>query len=94
MSKVLKQGVTVDPHQSQHPERKQRYRGNHDSDGAGHRDHKQDRVSCQDQQDCCFYCISWLQHTAENFAGVGVVCRYGVNVVVFFLFQMGHLPIL
>lgn len=94
MAKVLKQGIAIDTHHGQHTERKQGHRGYHDPDGAGHGDHEQDGVSCQNQQNHCFHRIPGLQHAAENFAGVRVVRRYGINVVVFFLFQMGHLPIL
>lgn len=94
MAEIPKQGIAVDTNHGQHTERKQGHCGHHNPDSAGHGDHKQDRITCQNQQDHCFHCIPGLQHTAEDFAGVRIVRRNGVNVVVFFLFQVGHLPIL
>lgn len=89
MSYILEQGISINSHHGQHTKRKQRYRCNHNANRAGHRNHKQNRISHQDQEDNCLHCISRLQHAAEDLAGVGIVRRNGVNIIEFFIVQIG-----
>lgn len=88
MSRILEKGISINTHHGQNSQRKQCYSCNHNADCARHRYYKQDRVSNQNQQDNRFYCISWLQHAAEDLAGVGIVRRNGVNVIEFFIVQI------
>lgn len=68
MAEVLKQRIAINTHQCQHTERKQCHCGHHDPDGAGHGNHEQGWVTCQDQENHCFHRIPGLQHAAEDLA--------------------------
>lgn len=84
MAQVLKQGIAVNAHDSQHSQREQGHGHDNNFYGAGDREPHQLRVARQNQQEPSFYGISQLQHTTENLARVRVIRRDGEHVVVRF----------
>lgn len=83
MGGVLEQRVAAQPHEGEYAKREQS--DGHHNDLCCCRQMKphQFRVPHQYQQGDSLYGVARLQKTAQQFAGVGIVGRYGIYIAVF-----------
>ena len=87
MSQILKEGISVNSHNSHHCQRKQCDCHYHDPDGRGHGNPHQLRVPYKNYQKNRFDSIACLHHAAEEFTGIRVVGWDRINVTVFLFFH-------
>lgn len=83
MRDILEQRVAAQSHQGEHAQRQQGY--GHDHHLGRHRqvEPHQFRVADQGQQDAGLHRVAGLQHSAQQFTGVGVVGWDRVDIAVF-----------
>ena len=87
MPQVLEQGAAVHPHGGYHPQRQQGNGHHHHPDHAAHGDPQQLRRPHQQQKEHRFHGVPGVDHAAQQLAGIGVVCRDGVDVADLFFLQ-------
>ena len=88
MPQVLEQGVSANSHECDHCQRNQGHGHDNNTNGGGHRNPLDFRVAHHDHKGNRLHGIPGFYHTAQQFAGIGVVCRDGIYVAVFLFFRV------
>ena len=87
MPQILEQRVSANSHECDHCQRNQGHGHDDNANCGGHRNPFDFRVSNHDHEGNGLNGVPGFHHTAQQLAGIGVVCRDGIHVAVFLFFH-------
>ena len=88
MPQVLEQRISANSHECDHCQRNQGHGHDDNANCSGHRNPFDFRVAHRNHKSNRLNSIPGFYHTAQQLAGIGVVCRDGIYVAVFLFFRI------